>query len=109
MAKQGAKIGRVCPVVRQQCRLARGCALFDAAVTDVKDLDDKARAWRCPQRGAYVFNDELKARRFLDDVHSADARISRAFAEARRTQTLRRKRDQLALPIGEEVAAAAAT
>ena len=56
-----------------------------------------------------MFNDELKARRFLDDVHSADARISRAFAEARRTQTLRRKRDQLALPIGEEVAAAAAT
>ena len=101
--KKGQRIGRVCPVVRQQCRLNHGCALFDVAVTDQRTLDDKARAWHCPKRGAYVFPDELKNKRFDPGEHDVVARYNAMLRHIRRTQTLRRKRDQRALPFEDEI------
>jgi len=109
MVKHNGRIGRVCPVVRQQCQLARGCVLFDEAVSDVKDLDDKARAWACPKRGAYIFPDELKVRRFDTQKHPDAKRVKAGLAMRSFVHAQRRRRDQLALPLADEVAAAAAT
>jgi hypothetical protein len=94
---QGQRIGRICPVVQQQCLLARSCVLFDDPKKGSWEHDEKLRAWSCPKRGAFVYRDERTARTFQVHEHPEHARYQARQLQMGKLRSAVRRRAQIGM------------
>ncbi len=109
MSDQPEAIGRVCPYVRQQCRLSHGCALFATREEVQAGALTAIRAYNCSRGGAFVFADEVAAGYFKRIEHPDGERWCRYRGELAKLHRKRATAAQFALPLyGRETSPAPA-